>query len=96
MLQLAQRVLYLLSLTVPSCVSPPLSLLFSSGPDVFALGEVVTSAHAQNVLYCVASNFLEVKLLASTLLRQLPHTAVGLQVNRGPSSVTALKITVFF
>ncbi|XP_044070655.1 thyroid adenoma-associated protein isoform X3 [Siniperca chuatsi] len=53
---------------------------FSTGPDVFALGEVVTSAHAQNVLYCVASNFLEVKLQASTLLRQLPPSAVGLQV----------------
>ncbi|XP_071780883.2 thyroid adenoma-associated protein [Centroberyx gerrardi] len=52
---------------------------FSTGPDVFALGEVVTSAHAQNVLYCVASNFLEVKQLASTLLRQLPPSAVGLQ-----------------
>ncbi|XP_070833382.1 thyroid adenoma-associated protein [Chaetodon trifascialis] len=53
---------------------------FSTGPDVFALGEVVTSAHAQNVLYCVASNFLEVKQLASSLLRQLPPSAVGLQV----------------
>uniref|UniRef100_A0A4W6FWN5 tRNA (32-2'-O)-methyltransferase regulator THADA n=1 Tax=Lates calcarifer TaxID=8187 RepID=A0A4W6FWN5_LATCA len=53
--------------------------LFSSGPDVFALGEVVTSVHAQNVLYCVASNFLEVKQLASSLLRQLPPSAVGLQ-----------------
>ncbi|XP_042358035.1 thyroid adenoma-associated protein [Plectropomus leopardus] len=53
---------------------------FSTGADVFALGEVVTSAHAQNVLYCVASNFLEVKQLASTLLRQLPPLAVGLQV----------------
>ncbi|XP_031732003.1 thyroid adenoma-associated protein [Anarrhichthys ocellatus] len=53
---------------------------FSTGPDVFALGEAVTSAHAQNVLYCVASNFLEVKQLASTLLRQLPPPAMGLQV----------------
>ncbi|XP_074531245.1 thyroid adenoma-associated protein [Halichoeres trimaculatus] len=53
---------------------------FSTGPDVFALGEVVTWEHAQNVLYCVASNFLEVKQLASTLLRQLPPSAVGLQV----------------
>ncbi|XP_050932608.1 LOW QUALITY PROTEIN: thyroid adenoma-associated protein [Lates calcarifer] len=52
---------------------------FSTGPDVFALGEVVTSVHAQNVLYCVASNFLEVKQLASSLLRQLPPSAVGLQ-----------------
>ncbi|GAA6230826.1 thyroid adenoma-associated protein homolog [Lates japonicus] len=52
---------------------------FSAGPDVFALGEVVTSAHAQNVLYCVASNFLEVKQLASSLLRQLPPSVVGLQ-----------------
>lgn len=54
---------------------------FNTGPDdVFALGEVVTSAHAQNVLYCVASNFLEVKQLASVLLQQLPPSAVGLQV----------------
>uniref|UniRef100_A0A8C3AY65 tRNA (32-2'-O)-methyltransferase regulator THADA n=1 Tax=Cyclopterus lumpus TaxID=8103 RepID=A0A8C3AY65_CYCLU len=53
---------------------------FSTGPDVFALGEAVTSAHAQNVLYCIASNFLEVKQLTSTLLRQLPPSAVGLQV----------------
>uniref|UniRef100_A0A3P8S9T9 tRNA (32-2'-O)-methyltransferase regulator THADA n=1 Tax=Amphiprion percula TaxID=161767 RepID=A0A3P8S9T9_AMPPE len=54
---------------------------FNTGPDdAFALGEVVTSAHAQNVLYCVASNFLEVKQLASVLLWQLPPSAVGLQV----------------
>ncbi|KAL7382872.1 hypothetical protein ABVT39_000669 [Epinephelus coioides] len=53
---------------------------YSTGPDVFALGEVVTSSHAQNVLYSVASNFLEVKQLASVLLRQLPPSAVGLQV----------------
>ncbi|KAM7385101.1 hypothetical protein PAMP_001198 [Pampus punctatissimus] len=53
---------------------------FSTEPDGFALGEVVTFTHAQNVLYCVASNFLEVKQLASTLLRQLPPSAVGLQV----------------
>ncbi|KAM3606743.1 uncharacterized protein V6R79_022453 [Siganus canaliculatus] len=53
---------------------------FSTGPDVFALGEVVTSDHAQNVLYSVASNFLEVKQLASALLRQLPPSAVGLEV----------------
>ncbi|XP_056902918.1 thyroid adenoma-associated protein isoform X1 [Takifugu flavidus] len=52
---------------------------FSSEPGGFALGHVVTSAHAQNVLYCVASNFLEVKQLASALLRQLPPAAVGLQ-----------------
>uniref|UniRef100_A0A3Q3LPG0 tRNA (32-2'-O)-methyltransferase regulator THADA n=1 Tax=Mastacembelus armatus TaxID=205130 RepID=A0A3Q3LPG0_9TELE len=53
---------------------------FSSGPNVFALGEVVSSAHAQNVLYCVSSNFLEVKQLAATLLQQLPSSVVGLQV----------------
>ncbi|XP_067385468.1 thyroid adenoma-associated protein isoform X2 [Channa argus] len=53
---------------------------FSTGHDVFDLGEVVTSAHAQNVFYCVASNFLEVKQLASALLRQLPASAVALQV----------------
>ncbi|XP_033469719.2 thyroid adenoma-associated protein [Epinephelus lanceolatus] len=53
---------------------------YSTGPDVFALGEVVTSSHAQNVLYSVASNFLEVKQLASVLLQQLPPSAVGLQV----------------
>lgn len=52
---------------------------FTTGPDVFALGEVVTPEHAQNVLYCVPSNFLEVKQLASTLLRQLPPSTVGLQ-----------------
>lgn len=57
------------------------SPVFSSEPGGFALGHVVTSAHAQNVLYCVASNFLEVKQLASALLRQLPPPAVGLQVN---------------
>lgn len=78
MLQLAQCMLYLLSLTVFLHLS---TSLFSSEPDVFALGEAVTSAHAQNVLYCVASNFLEVKQQASTLLRQLPPSAVGLQVN---------------
>ncbi|KAI3362945.1 hypothetical protein L3Q82_011619 [Scortum barcoo] len=68
------------------CLSTCTSL-FSSGPDVFALGEVVTSAHAQNVLYCVASNFLEVKLQASTLLQQLPQSAVGLQVPERMRSV---------
>ncbi|XP_023818937.1 thyroid adenoma-associated protein [Oryzias latipes] len=52
---------------------------FSTDPDVFALGEVVTPAHAQNVLHCVASNFLEVKQLASVVVRQLPPAAVGLQ-----------------
>ncbi|XP_068423389.1 thyroid adenoma-associated protein [Clinocottus analis] len=52
---------------------------FSTGPNVFALSEAVTSAHAQSVLYCIASNFLEVKQLASTLVRQLPPSAVGLQ-----------------
>ncbi|KAL0964358.1 hypothetical protein UPYG_G00322790 [Umbra pygmaea] len=53
---------------------------FNTGPDdVFALGKVVTPAHAQNVLYCIASNFLEVKQLASALLCQLPPGAVGLQ-----------------
>uniref|UniRef100_A0A3B4WC26 tRNA (32-2'-O)-methyltransferase regulator THADA n=1 Tax=Seriola lalandi dorsalis TaxID=1841481 RepID=A0A3B4WC26_SERLL len=56
---------------------------FSTGTlhsDAFALGEVVTSEHAQNVLYAVASNFLEVKQLASSLLPQLPPSAAGLQV----------------
>ncbi|XP_061601680.1 thyroid adenoma-associated protein isoform X2 [Cololabis saira] len=52
---------------------------FSSVPDVVALGDVVTPAHAQNVLYCVASDFLEVKQLATALLRQLPPSAVGLE-----------------
>ncbi|KAI4812653.1 hypothetical protein KUCAC02_024023, partial [Chaenocephalus aceratus] len=60
---------------------------FSSDSGVFALGEVVTSAHAQNVLYSVASNFLEVKQLASMLLRQLPPSAVGLQVPEKMRSV---------
>ncbi|XP_004554638.3 thyroid adenoma-associated protein [Maylandia zebra] len=53
---------------------------FSTEPDVFALGEVVTSTYAQNVLFCVASNFLEVKQLASSLIQQLPPSAVGLEV----------------
>ncbi|MED6241563.1 hypothetical protein ATANTOWER_019893, partial [Ataeniobius toweri] len=53
---------------------------FTAEPDVFALGEVVTSVHAQNVLYCVASNFLEVKQLATSLLGKLPPSTVGLQV----------------
>ncbi|XP_037552916.1 thyroid adenoma-associated protein homolog, partial [Nematolebias whitei] len=52
---------------------------FSAEPDVFALGEMVTPAHAQNILYCVASNFLEVKQLATSLLQQVPASAVGLQ-----------------
>nr|XP_015799588.2 thyroid adenoma-associated protein [Nothobranchius furzeri] len=60
---------------------------FTSGPDVFALGEIVTPAHAQNVLYCVASNFLEVKQLATSLLQQLPPSAVGLQVPERMQSV---------
>lgn len=51
-----------------------------TGPDVFSVGEVVTPAHAENVLYCVGSNFLEVKQLATTLLQQLPPSAVKLQV----------------
>ncbi|XP_017296045.1 thyroid adenoma-associated protein isoform X2 [Kryptolebias marmoratus] len=52
---------------------------FSAEPDVFALGEMVTPAHAQNIFYCVASNFLEVKQLATLLLQQLPPSADGLQ-----------------
>lgn len=63
------------------CFFTSASLVFSSGSDAFALGGVVTSAHAANVLYCIASNFQEVKHLASTLLQQLPPSAVGLQVN---------------
>uniref|UniRef100_A0AAY5KM06 tRNA (32-2'-O)-methyltransferase regulator THADA n=1 Tax=Esox lucius TaxID=8010 RepID=A0AAY5KM06_ESOLU len=68
----------------PFSFSHPLCLSFSlrslSGPeDMFALGEVVTPVHAQNVLFCLGSNFLEVKQLASALLRQLPPSAVGLQ-----------------
>ncbi|XP_019737575.1 thyroid adenoma-associated protein [Hippocampus comes] len=52
---------------------------FDAGPDGFALGEVVTSTYAQNVLYCVASNFMEVKMLATTLLWKLPLSALGLE-----------------
>lgn len=62
----------------------------SSGSDVFAIGDVVTSTHAANVLYCIASNFQEVKHLASTLLQQLPPSAVGLQVN-----ITFLLIIIY-
>lgn len=46
-----------------------------------ALGGAVTSAHAQNVLYCVGSDFMEVKQLATTLIRQLPASTMGLQVH---------------
>ncbi|XP_041865612.1 thyroid adenoma-associated protein [Melanotaenia boesemani] len=60
---------------------------FTTGPDIFSLGEVVTSTHAKNVLYCVASNFLEVKQLALVLLQQLPPSAVGLQVPERKSCV---------
>ncbi|XP_061083567.1 LOW QUALITY PROTEIN: thyroid adenoma-associated protein [Conger conger] len=52
---------------------------FSPGPAGFALGDTVSPARAQAVLHCLASNFLEVKQLASTLLRKLPPPAVGLQ-----------------
>ncbi|XP_061693127.1 thyroid adenoma-associated protein isoform X2 [Syngnathoides biaculeatus] len=52
---------------------------FGTGPDGFGLGEVVTSTYAQNVLHCVASNFLEVKLLATKLLQKLPLSAVELE-----------------
>ncbi|KAM9726802.1 thyroid adenoma-associated protein isoform 2-T3 [Menidia menidia] len=53
---------------------------FNMEPNVFALGEAVSPAYAQNVLYCVASNFLEVKQLATALLQQFPPSVVGLQV----------------
>ncbi|KAJ8418447.1 hypothetical protein AAFF_G00141560 [Aldrovandia affinis] len=53
---------------------------FSPGPGGFSLGDSVSHAHAQAVLYCLASNFLEVKQLASALLRKLPPLTVGLQV----------------
>lgn len=46
-----------------------------------ALGAAVTAAHAQNVLYCVGSDFMEVKQLATTLIRQLPASTMGLQVH---------------
>ncbi|XP_016392695.1 thyroid adenoma-associated protein homolog isoform X1 [Sinocyclocheilus rhinocerous] len=45
----------------------------------FALGESVSFSHAQAVLYCLASNFLEVKHLACNLLQKLPPAAVRLQ-----------------
>ncbi|XP_068597624.1 thyroid adenoma-associated protein [Brachionichthys hirsutus] len=60
---------------------------FSTGPAMFVLCEVVTPVHAQNVLYCVGSNFLEVKQLAVALLQQLPPCTVGLQVRERMSSV---------
>ncbi|XP_043991776.1 thyroid adenoma-associated protein isoform X2 [Gambusia affinis] len=68
----------LLSLSLLNLLSQLFS--FTAEPATFALGEVVTPAHAQNVLNCVASNFLEVKQLATSLLSQLPPSAVGLQV----------------
>ncbi|KAJ8248320.1 hypothetical protein GJAV_G00240740 [Gymnothorax javanicus] len=51
----------------------------TEGPAGFALGDVVSHAHAQAVLYCLASNFLEVKQLACSLLRKLPPLTAGLQ-----------------
>ena len=59
-------------------LSPSVSL---SGPDGFALGECVSETHADSVLFCLASNFLEVKQLASVLIRSLPHKVVRLEVN---------------
>lgn len=68
-----------------SSVSEPLLLLCFSPTSLeandFALGGAVTSAHAQNVLYCVGSDFNEVKQLATTLIRQLPASTMGLQVH---------------
>ncbi|MCI4376608.1 hypothetical protein PGIGA_G00190450 [Pangasianodon gigas] len=52
---------------------------FSMDPENFALGACVTVPHAQAVLYCLSSNFLEVKQLACTLLQKLPSKTVGLQ-----------------
>ncbi|XP_031435285.1 thyroid adenoma-associated protein isoform X2 [Clupea harengus] len=54
-------------------------LSFSTGPDGFALGECVSETHADSVLFCLASNFLEVKQLASVLIRSLPHKVVRLE-----------------
>lgn len=51
------------------------------GSNDLALGDAVTAAHAQNVLYCVGSDFMEVKQLATTLIRQLPASSMGLQVH---------------
>uniref|UniRef100_A0A8C1YAD1 tRNA (32-2'-O)-methyltransferase regulator THADA n=1 Tax=Cyprinus carpio TaxID=7962 RepID=A0A8C1YAD1_CYPCA len=45
----------------------------------FALGDSVSFSHAQAVLCCLASNFLEVKQLACNLLQKLPPAAVRLQ-----------------
>ncbi|ROI98695.1 Thyroid adenoma-associated protein [Anabarilius grahami] len=52
---------------------------FNTGSVGFALGESVSASHAQAVLYCLASNFLEVKQLASNLLQKLLPAAVRLQ-----------------
>ncbi|XP_056128449.1 thyroid adenoma-associated protein isoform X2 [Rhinichthys klamathensis goyatoka] len=52
---------------------------FNTGSVGFALGESVSVAHAQAVLYCLANNFLEVKQLACNLLQKLPPAAVRLQ-----------------
>ncbi|XP_051504268.1 thyroid adenoma-associated protein homolog isoform X2 [Myxocyprinus asiaticus] len=52
---------------------------FNTGSVGFTLGESVSVSHAQAVLCCLASNFLEVKQLACNLLQKLPPTAVQLQ-----------------
>lgn len=54
--------------------------IFVTDPESFALGDCVTVPYAQAVLYCLSSNFLEVKQLACTLLQKLPSKTVGLQV----------------
>uniref|UniRef100_A0AAY4DDB0 tRNA (32-2'-O)-methyltransferase regulator THADA n=1 Tax=Denticeps clupeoides TaxID=299321 RepID=A0AAY4DDB0_9TELE len=55
---------------------------FSTGTRavyLFVLGEHVSEDHAEAVLHCLTSNFLEVKQLASTLLRRLPTPVVHLR-----------------
>uniref|UniRef100_A0A8C1RK80 tRNA (32-2'-O)-methyltransferase regulator THADA n=1 Tax=Cyprinus carpio TaxID=7962 RepID=A0A8C1RK80_CYPCA len=61
---------------VPSGSGKDLQLYLSCG---FALGDSVSFSHAQAVLCCLASNFLEVKQLACNLLQKLPPAAVRLQ-----------------
>lgn len=76
------------NLSLCSLVSLICSFLFFSGSGS-ALGESVSFSHAQAVLYCLASNFLEVKQLACNLLQKLPPAAVRLQVSVGHKSLSS-------
>ncbi|TRY88732.1 hypothetical protein DNTS_029669, partial [Danionella cerebrum] len=67
---------------------------FTTGSAGFALGDFITASHAQAVLNCLASNFLEVKQLAYNLLHNLPPAAVQLQVPERLQSVLEVALNL--